>query len=99
MSNFQASGTADITVCSVQSLVRPDRLVKFNPETVKLILIDEAHHATAPTYIKILEYFGNSKTVVIGVSATIDREQFEIVYQRDYVDMIEEKWFAAIKRN
>ena len=42
-----------------------------------MILIDEAHHAAAPTYLKILEYFGamtkESEVVVIGVSATLSR--------------------------
>jgi ATP-dependent helicase IRC3 len=105
MSNFHGSGTADITVCSVQSLMRSDRLSKFNPEWVKLILIDEAHHAAAPTYLKVLEYFGamskESKAVVVGVSATLSRLDGlrlgtaldEIVYHRDYIEMIGEKWY------
>lgn len=109
MGNFHSSGTADITVCSVQSLIRPDRLAKFNPEWAKLILIDEAHHAAAPTYLKILEHFGamtkESEAVVVGVSATLSRLDGlklgtaldEIVYHRDYIDMIGEKW-CLIKR-
>ena len=106
MSNFHGSGTADITVCSVQSLVRTERLAKFNPEWTKLILIDEAHHAAAPTYLKILEHFGaqtkDSDAVVVGVSATLSRLDGlqlgaaldEIVYHRDYIEMIGEKWYC-----
>jgi len=30
----------------------------LNPEEYKLIIIDEAHHATAATYLRILDYFG-----------------------------------------
>jgi len=109
MGNFHGSGTADITVCSVQSLLRSDRLSKFNPEWAKLILIDEAHHAAAPTYLKILDYFGASteetKAVVIGVSATLSRLDGlklgvaldEIVYHRDYIEMIGEKWLSEVK--
>ena len=105
MGNFHSTGAADITVCSVQSL-RTERLARFNPEWAKLILIDEAHHAAAPTYLKILEYFGamskESKAVVIGVSATLSRLDGlklgtaldEIVYHRDYIEMIGEKWCA-----
>lgn len=104
MSNFHSSGTADITICSVQSLLRTDRLAKFNPDWTKLILIDEAHHAAAPSYLKILEHFGaltsQSNAVVIGVSATLSRLDGlklgtaldEIVYHRDYIEMIGEKW-------
>ena len=107
MGNFHGSGTADITICSVQSLLRSERLNKFNPEWAKLILIDEAHHAAAPTYLKILEHFGastkESKAVVIGVSATLSRLDGlrlgvaldQIVYHRDYIDMVGEKWFIA----
>jgi len=107
MSNFHGSGTADITICSVQSLLRSDRLGKFNPDWAKLILIDEAHHAAAPTYLKILERFGalskESKAVVVGVSATLSRLDGlrlgtaldEIVYHRDYIEMIGEKWFIT----
>ena len=106
MSNFHASGTADITVCSVQSLVRSDRLPKFNPEWAKLILIDEAHHAAAPTYLKALQHLGaltkESNVVVVGVSATLSRLDGlklgtaldEIVYHRDYIEMIGEKWYG-----
>jgi len=69
-----------------------------------MILIDEAHHAAAPTYLKILEYFGamtkETEVVVIGVSATLSRLDGlklgtaldEIVYHRDYIEMIGEKW-------
>ena len=108
MGNFHGAGTADITVCSVQSLLRSDRLSKFNPEWAKLILIDEAHHAAAPTYLKILEHFGaltkDSKTVVVGVSATLSRFDGlrlgvaldEIVYHRDYIEMIGEKWYGSL---
>jgi superfamily II DNA or RNA helicase len=104
MSNFHSSGTADITIASVQSLIRTERLAKFNPEWAKLILIDEAHHAAAPTYLKILEHFGaqtkDSRAVVVGVSATLSRLDGlklgtaldEIVYHRDYIEMIGEKW-------
>jgi|SRR5579859_6352511 ATP-dependent helicase IRC3 len=104
MSYFHGSGTADITVCSVQSLLRMDRLAKYNPDWTKLILIDEAHHAAAPTYLKILEHFGatskESNAVVVGVSATLSRLDGlklgtaldEIVYHRDYIEMIGEKW-------
>lgn len=109
MSNFHSSGTADITICSVQSLLRSDRLAKFNPEWAKLILIDEAHHAAAPTYLKILDHFGaltkESKVVVVGVSATLSRLDGlklgtaldEIVYHRDYIEMIGEKWLILTR--
>lgn len=51
----EASGTADITVATVQTLVR--RLEKYDPRRFKLVVIDEAHHAAANTYVNLLEHF------------------------------------------
>lgn len=56
----------DIVSASVQSLVR--RLVSFTPEDFDLIVIDEAHHAVAPSYKKIIDYFHPRK--LIGLTAT-----------------------------
>ncbi|ORY86217.1 P-loop containing nucleoside triphosphate hydrolase protein [Protomyces lactucae-debilis] len=107
MGTTQASGTADITVCSVQSLIR--RLDKFDPSRVKLILIDEAHHAAAASYLDVLAHFGadtpESNCIVIGVSATLSRTDGlqlgsaldHIVYHRDYVEMIKDNWLCPVK--
>lgn len=54
---------------SVQSLVH--RLRGYNPYEVQTIIIDEAHHAAAPTYRKIIDYF--SGAVVFGFTATAHR--------------------------
>ena len=116
MSKQSASGLADITVASVQSLVSGDRIDKFNPAAFKLILIDEAHHAAAPTYLKVLKHFNadsrDSLVYIVGVSATLSRFDGlklgvaldRIVYHKDYIDMIGEKWlcpvnFTAVKSN
>ena len=37
---MHASGTADITIASVQSIVSGDRISKFDPSSFKLILVD-----------------------------------------------------------
>jgi len=103
-----SSGTADITICSVQSLKNVERLSKFKPEWAKLILVDEAHHAVAKSYLSILEHFRaltkESECVVIGASATMSRLDGlklgtafdEIVYHRDYIGMIGEKWCSLL---
>ncbi|KAK7748580.1 putative ATP-dependent helicase IRC3 [Cytospora paraplurivora] len=109
MASSHASGVADITVASVPSLQRDDRLQKYNPKRFKLVLVDEAHHIVAAGYMKILEHFGletkreNSPNLV-GVSATFSRFDGlklgtaidEIVYHKDYVDMIDEKWLTGV---
>lgn len=45
----KASGLADVTVATVQTLLQPQRLKKFRPETLKAVIVDEAHHAAAPS--------------------------------------------------
>lgn len=54
---------------SVQSLVH--RLRGYNPYEVQTIIIDEAHHAAAPTYRKIIDYFPGA--AVFGFTATAHR--------------------------
>lgn len=57
---------APIQVASVQSLKR--RLHHLNPNEFGLVIIDEAHHATATTYRHILDHFPESYQ--LGVTAT-----------------------------
>ena len=65
----RASKRADVVCASVQSMV--NRLGDWPPDHFKLIVIDEAHHATAATYRKILAHFAPAR--VMGVTATPDR--------------------------
>ncbi len=58
-----------IISASVQSLV--GRLKNYNPYEIDNIIIDEAHHAVAPTYRKILEWFPNAR--IFGFTATSHR--------------------------
>lgn len=55
---------APVQVASVQTLI--NRLDKINPPD--LIIIDEAHHATAGSWRKVIEYFVNAR--ILGVTAT-----------------------------
>lgn len=109
MGDTHASGTADITVASVMSITSGDRLEKFDPSTFKLVLVDEAHHIVAPSYLRTLEHFGldekrPTSPLLVGVSATFSRFDGvklgvaidEIVYHRDYVDMISENWLSNV---
>jgi ATP-dependent helicase IRC3 len=108
-----ATGLADITVASIQSIMSGDRINKFHPKRFKLLLVDEAHHIVATRYLDVLKYFGldeesqknpnNECPALVGVSATFSRHDGlrlgaaidEIVYHKDYLDMIEGKWLSA----
>ena len=57
-----------VQIASVQTLARRLRTVSIQPD---LIIIDEAHHAVAGQWEKILQHFGNAR--VIGVTATPSR--------------------------
>ncbi|TFK30314.1 DEAD box family helicase [Coprinopsis marcescibilis] len=115
-----ASGLADLTVATYQTLLNPLRLEKFQPKNFKAIIVDEAHHAAAPSYRKLLSIFHqdvrpnsneednptHSHSVpIIGFSATFGRHDslalgsvFEqIVYHRDFLEMIDEQWLCAMR--
>jgi ATP-dependent helicase IRC3 len=109
LGKLSASGTADITVASLQSIISRDRLLKFDPKRFKLVLVDEAHHIVAPGYLKVLNHLGlktkqPDSPHLVGVSATFSRFDGlrlgaaidEIVYHKDYVDMIGEKWLSDV---
>ncbi|KAH9982668.1 P-loop containing nucleoside triphosphate hydrolase protein [Lactifluus volemus] len=53
----RASGNADLTVATYQTLLEPGRLPKFPPQHLKAVVVDEAHHAAAPSYRRILSFF------------------------------------------
>ncbi|KAM0327915.1 hypothetical protein ACHAQA_005313 [Verticillium albo-atrum] len=109
MGALHATGIADITIASLQSITSKDRLDKFDPAKFKLVLVDEAHHIVAPGYMRILKHFGldakkPNSPALVGVSATFSRFDGlklgaaidQIVYHKDYVDMIGEKWLSDV---
>lgn len=109
LGKLSASGMADITVASLQSITSRERLLKFDPSRFKLVLVDEAHHIVAPGYLRVLDHFGlktkqSESPHLVGVSATFSRFDGlrlgaaidEIVYHKDYVDMIGDKWLCDV---
>lgn len=84
MANSHASGGADITVASIWSIISGSRILKFDPQRFKLVLVDEAHHIVAAKFMEALGHFGltlkdstsaDSPTpaALVGVSATLSR--------------------------
>ena len=55
-----------VQVASVQTIVR--RLSRWTEKEFAYVIIDEAHHAVSPTYLKICEAFPKAK--ILGVTAT-----------------------------
>jgi superfamily II DNA or RNA helicase len=71
---------APIVVATVQTASRPDRQRAMRRPT--LVIIDEAHHAAARTYQKIMHWAGcydaENPTRALGVTATMDREDLPV---------------------
>lgn len=91
-----------VTVGSVQSLQRENRLKKFNPNYYGTIIIDEAHHAITDGYRRIIDHFPDAR--VLGVTATPDRgdqrklgEVFEsLAYEYSIVQAIRDGYLCKI---
>lgn len=92
-----------VVVGSVQSMMRPKRLEQFEPDHFGAIIVDEAHHALADSYQRVLAYFEDAK--VLGVTATPDRgdmrnlgEYFEsLAYEYTLPRAIKEGYLSPIK--
>ncbi len=67
------AGHCDVVVASVPTLgrVESDRILKYPKDYFNSIVIDEAHHAAAPSYRRILDYF--NCPFILGVTATPQR--------------------------
>lgn len=59
-----------LTIAMVPTLNR--NLEKYNAEAIEMMVIDEAHHASAASYQKIIEYFKikEDKKLLLGFTAT-----------------------------
>lgn len=60
-----------VVVASIQSIGQAKRLASFPADEFGLVLVDEAHHAVAATWRRVLDHFADAK--VLGVTATPDR--------------------------
>jgi superfamily II DNA or RNA helicase len=83
------------------------RMTKFNPMDFGLVVIDEAHHATAGSYRRILDYYKTNPALrVLGVTATPDRSDEEalgqiydsVAYDYKILDAISDGWLVPIEQ-
>ena len=54
---FRASLSAQVVTASIQTLSRVDRLTGFPANHFSLVIVDEAHLALAPTFLRVIRYF------------------------------------------
>jgi len=98
------AGFVDVVVASVATLGRNNtpRIMAYPQDYFKSIIIDEAHHAAAPTYRRIIDYFACD--FILGVTATPQRSDStrlvdvfeEIVYYKSIQDLIEDGWLCPL---
>lgn len=55
-----ADDQADVIVASIQTLASRSgrRLARIDKKQIRLVICDEAHHASASTYLSVFQYFG-----------------------------------------
>jgi superfamily II DNA or RNA helicase len=98
---------APVVVASVQTLARPQRLHGLARD-FSLVIVDEAHHAMAPSWRAVLTYLGcfePAGPLTVGFTATPERgdgadlaEVFEaITYHRDLLSMIREGYLCDLR--
>ena len=83
------------------------RMSKFCPDDFGVLVIDEAHHATAKTYRSCIEhYLSNPKCRLLGVTATPDRADesalgsvFDTVaFEYTVTEAIHDGWLVPVKQ-
>jgi len=92
-----------ITVGSVQTMMRENRLKLFKPDHYDVIIVDESHHILSDSYQRVLDYFPAAK--VLGVTATPDRgdmrelgEYFEtLAYEYKLTEAVRDGFLVPIK--
>ena len=62
---------ADFVFATVQTLSKEETLKKYKKDHWDLIIIDEAHHSSADSYKKIMDYF--TPSLWLGMTATPDK--------------------------
>lgn len=91
-----------VVVASIQSISRDERLNAYPKDYFDAVIIDEAHHSAADTYLKVINYFDSAK--LLGVTATPNRSDVRnisdiyesVAYTYDTKTAIDEGYLAPI---
>ena len=99
---------ADVVVASIQTLGRQDRLNRIPRNHFSTIIVDEAHHSRAETYMRTLEYFlafDPNGPYTLGCTATPERHDKlalgkvfqDIVYHASIPAMIRRGYLCDVR--
>ncbi|MBX7210178.1 MAG: DEAD/DEAH box helicase [Verrucomicrobiaceae bacterium] len=104
MASSKASLHAPVVVASVQTLMREQRRSRWPRDHFGLIVVDEAHHTLADSYLGTLRYF-DQNAFVLGVTATPDRSDkrtlsayYEnVAFEITLLDLIKQGYLSPIQ--
>lgn len=83
------------------------RMTRFDPMDFSLLIIDEAHHAVAVSYRKVIDYYRqNPNLKVLGVTATPDRTDEQalgqifqsVAFDYELVDAISDGFLVPVRQ-
>jgi superfamily II DNA or RNA helicase len=93
----QRDSQVDFLFASVQTLGRSAHLSLFKPQHFDYIIVDEFHHASAPTYSKLLRHF--APAFLLGLTATPDRtDNADILALCDNNLVFESNFFSGVSK-
>jgi superfamily II DNA or RNA helicase len=104
-------GEARVVVSTIQTQCSGGdgggRMGKFDPQRFGVLIIDEAHHATSPSYRRVIDYYRTNPALkVLGVTATPDRADEEalgqvfqsVAFDYEVLDAIHDGWLVPIEQ-
>jgi superfamily II DNA or RNA helicase len=104
-------GQARVVVSTIQTQCSGGdgggRMSKFDPQRFGVLIIDEAHHATSPSYRRVIDYYRTNPALkVLGVTATPDRADEEalgqvfqsVAFDYEVLDAIHDGWLVPIEQ-
>lgn len=98
-----------IVVASIQTIRQDQRLQELKKQGFSVLIIDEAHHATADTYVKVITELGfmedDPSKLLVGFTATpnradgtgLDNVFQKITYKSTILKMIKAGYLSDIK--
>jgi superfamily II DNA or RNA helicase len=98
---------APIVIASIQSASQPKRLEQLKTKGFDVLIVDEAHHASAETYQKLIAALGfrdNPEKLLLGVTATPGRSDgkginhifHKTIFSRDIASMIDHGYLSQV---
>jgi len=100
----EKAANADFVFASIQTLNQQHHLSGFAPDTFDLIVVDEFHHASAPSYMRILDYF--KPEFLLGITATpyrLDNKDVfglcdgNVAISIHFIDAIKQQWLVPFR--